>query len=123
MEINAVDLAKFGWKVLSGDIVSQTVVDDRIFAAVSNPTTCGDSPGGACAFGLGWGRGFDPSWGRTVAHGGSWTGAASQILIYRDEGLVIAILSNRRAHDPEALAQAIGCVVLSTTPGTCPSPP
>jgi hypothetical protein len=46
-------------------------------------------------------------------HGGSWTGARSHIRVYRDDGLSIAILSNRRGHDPSALATSIGDEILN----------
>ena len=123
MEVNAVDLATFGWKVLSGQIISPTVRDNRVFAPVSplcilNPA----STEGLCSYGLGWRRSYDGA-RRVVEHGGSWTGARSHILMYRDEGLVIAILSNRGAHEPYWLARAIGCVVLATNVSGCPAPP
>jgi CubicO group peptidase (beta-lactamase class C family) len=122
MESNVVDLANFGWKVLSGQIVSPAVRDDRVFAPVG--VLCFDpmSVEGHCAYGLGWARGYDQG-RRIVAHGGSWNGAGSFILMYRDQGLVIAIMSNRRGHDPSRLALAIGCVVLAANYSGCPSPP
>ena len=55
IETNVVDLAHFGWKVLSGQIVQASVRDNRLFAAVS--PSCGTSTAGACEYGLSWQRG------------------------------------------------------------------
>lgn len=95
MEISAVDLATFGWKVLSAQIVTAAVRDNRLWAAVR--PGCGASTGGNCAFGLGWARGSSGG-RRIVDHSGSWTGARAYIRVYRDDGLVIAIMSNRTNH-------------------------
>jgi hypothetical protein len=58
--------------------------------------------------------------GRRVAeHGGSWAGARTQLRVYRDDGLVIAIMSNRRNHrsdqnqDVDDLATQIGNIILN----------
>ncbi len=95
MELSPVDLATFGWKVLNGQVVSASVRDNRLFAAVK--PGCGSSTSGACGYGLGWARG--ESGGRSiVSHTGSWTGARAHIRLYRNDGLVIAIMSNRTNH-------------------------
>lgn len=95
IELSAVDLARFGWKVLNGQIVSPAVRDNRLWAAVR--PGCGASTSGNCGFGLGWARGSSDG-RRTVDHSGSWTGARAYIRVYRDDGLVIAIMSNRTDH-------------------------
>jgi hypothetical protein len=52
--------------------------------------------------------------GRRVAeHNGSWSGARSHLRLYRDDGLVIAVLSNRRGHDPGALVTSLAGEILS----------
>jgi CubicO group peptidase (beta-lactamase class C family) len=114
MELNAVDLANFGWKVLSGQIVSPTVRDNRLWAAVA--PGCGSSTSGRCRYGLGWSRGTVNS-RRVADHDGSWTGARAFIRAYRDDGLVIAVMSNRTNHtqggDVSGLTTSIGNAVLA----------
>jgi hypothetical protein len=65
---------------------------------------------------LGWSRGNVG--GRRVAdHDGSWTGARALVRIYRDDDLVIAVMSNRTNHtqggDISGLATRIGNAVLA----------
>jgi CubicO group peptidase (beta-lactamase class C family) len=113
MEVHAVDLASFGWKVLDGQIVTPTVRDNRLWAAVR--AGCGTSTSGNCRYGLGWSRGTVG--GRRVAdHDGSWSGARAFLRAYRDDGLVIAVMSNRNEHDVDdvsALTTDIGNAVLA----------
>jgi CubicO group peptidase (beta-lactamase class C family) len=102
LEVSAVDLALFGWKTLDGQIVDAATRDNRLWTRV-----LGSQPNG-----LAWE--VRSVGGRRVAeHGGSWTGARSHIRVYRDDGLSIAILSNRRGHDPSALATSIGDEILN----------
>ena len=114
MELNAVDLATFGWKLLAGQIVTPAVRDNRLWAPVR--PGCGASTGGACRYGLGWSRGTSNG-RRIVDHDGSWTGARAFIRIYRDNGLVVAIMSNRTNHtqdgDVWGLATSLGNAVLA----------
>ncbi len=87
IEATTVDLARFGWKVLNGEIVNATARDNILWQRV-NPNRLN---------GIAWEiRTID---GRRVAeHGGSWTGAFTRLRVYRDDGLVVAIMSNRRGH-------------------------
>lgn len=113
IELTAVDLARFGWKVLNGQIVKPAVRDNRLWAAVASG--CGTSTSGNCQYGIAWARGSS-SGHRIAAHSGAWTGARSYIRVYRDDGLVIAIMSNRDDHkvdDVSALATQIGDAVLA----------
>lgn len=110
IESNVVDLVRFGYSVLQGDVVRPDTRDDRLWAPVREG--CTDTRG-ACTGGIGWALG--QVGGRRVAqHGGSASGARSHLRVYRDDDLVIGILSNRRnAHDPATLATTIGEIVLS----------
>ena len=102
LEVNAVDLARFGWKTLDAQIVDAATRDNRLWTRVRANQ----------ANGLAWE--IRSVGGKRVAeHGGSWSGARSHLRVYRDDGLVIAILSNRRGHDPEDLATTIGNEVLT----------
>ena len=88
IETSANELARFGWKVLNGEIVDATTRDNRLWQRV-NP---------AQPNALAWS--IRTRSGRRVAeHDDSWTGARSFIRVYRDDGLVIAIMSNRTNHD------------------------
>ena len=105
IEVSAVDLARFGWKTLSGQIVGAATRDNRMWTPVVAGRTTG----------LGWT--VTTSGRRRVAqHGGSWTGARSYLRVYRDDGLVIAIMSNRTNHtndDVFDLATDIANIVLA----------
>ncbi len=105
IETSAVDLARFGWKVLNAEILSADARDNRLWTRV-NPNR---------AYGLGWALTDDNNGRRTAEHNGSWTGAASFLRVYRDDGLVITIMSNRTGHtvgDVRTLANNIGNEVL-----------
>lgn len=122
IEVDAVDLATFGWKVLSGQIVAPSARDNRLFSAVQ--PGCGTSTSGACAYGLSWKRGGDNG-RRILEHGGSWRGARSHLRLYRkksafpipgqpgNDELVIAIMSNskRDDHNPATLATKIAAEI------------
>ncbi|HET8938762.1 MAG TPA: serine hydrolase [Polyangiales bacterium] len=110
LELNVVDLARFGQLVLSGQIVSPTVRDTRLFSPVA--PGCAGSTAGICQNGVAWELGT--SSGRfVVEHGGSWTGARSFVRIYPNDDLVVAIMSNRTDHDPKTLGTSIGDIVLA----------
>jgi CubicO group peptidase (beta-lactamase class C family) len=104
LEMNAVDLARFGWKVLDGKIVKPTTRDNVLWTRVL-PNE---------GYGVAWAvSGSSPN--RIAEHGGSWTGARSHLRIYRDKGVVIAIMSNRRGHtvgDVDVLCNNIANIVL-----------
>lgn len=104
IETSAYELSRFGAKLLNGEIVSENTRDTRLWSTVNANSSAG----------LGW---FISSSGgrRIVHHNGSWTGARSYIRVYRDDGLVIAIMSNRSNHtarDVNALASDIADIVL-----------
>ena len=93
IEVSAVDLADFGWKTLNAQIVDAAARDNRLWTRVRST-----QPNG-----LAW-EVRSVGGKRVAEHGGSWSGARSHLRVYRDDGLVIAILSNRRGHDPSVLA-------------------
>lgn len=112
IEVDAVDLARFGWLTLNGNIVAPDARDDRMWSPVR--VGCGTSTSGACNNGLAWGLGTHNG-RRIVSHGGSWTGAGSNIRIYRDDGLVIALMSNLRGsdHSLSTLSSTIANIILT----------
>lgn len=150
LQTHARDLARFGWLVLNGDIVSPTTRDNELWrsrtgGATQWPSTTAAPP----EVGLAWvlrdvvagpftttaapQSGLTPSpvpavvqppTGRRVAqHGGIADGARSQLTIFRDDGLVIAVLTNERnsatdgnGHPIQGLADQIGRIVLRDPP-------
>lgn len=86
IETSPVDLARFGWKVLNGQIVSPKSRDDILWTRVNSNALNG----------IGWEVSGS---GNILEHGGSADGTRTQLRIYRDKGLVIAIMSNRRGHN------------------------
>ncbi|MEO7982793.1 MAG: serine hydrolase [Bacteroidota bacterium] len=104
IECNAVDLAWFGWKLLDGKIVRATARDNILWTRVI--------PGQSTA--IAWEIGSDNS-RRIADKGGSWNGAHANIRIYRDNGLVVAVMSNRDNHkvdDLTGLTSKIANIVL-----------
>ena len=105
IETHSVDLARFGWKVLNGEILSANARDNRLWTRVNPSRT----------HGLGWSVIADPSSRRIAEWNGTWTGSRALLRAYRDDGLVIAIQSNRTNHtvdDVIILANDLGDEVL-----------
>ncbi len=118
LEMSAVDLARFGSMLLRGEIIDPVARDSRLWSAFS--AGCGASVAGNCSYGIAWDRGLHRS-RRIAHHSGNQLGANSHIRIYRDDDLVIAVMSNRDSllprdsHDDAAdLASAIADIVLGT---------
>jgi CubicO group peptidase (beta-lactamase class C family) len=112
IEVSALDLARFGWKVLDGEIVDATARDARLWSPVR--AGCGTSTSGACTNGIAWQLRRSPE--RIAEHGGSWTGARSFLRVYRDSRIVVAVMSNRRDHavdDVDVLTGEIADAVLA----------
>jgi CubicO group peptidase (beta-lactamase class C family) len=92
IEISTVDLAYFGWKVLDGQIVNANARDNILWRKVNSGVDCNP-----CDYGIGW-IVSNPGPNLVAQHGGTYDGARSLIKIYKGEGLVIAIMSNRNDH-------------------------
>jgi CubicO group peptidase (beta-lactamase class C family) len=114
IEVNTVDLALFGWKVLDGEVVNASARDARMWSPVA--AMCATSPRRACRYGLGWRlrRVSGPCLMRcAVAEmNGVATGTRSLLRVYRDKGLVVAIMSNRRNDPIQTLSQTIANIAL-----------
>lgn len=109
IESSTYDLARFGWKVLNADILSADARDNRLWTRVNPSFT----------HGLSWSVTTDSS-GRDVAEwNGTWTGSRTFLRAYRDDGLVIAVMSNRTTHrgdlnaDVTNLTNNLGNIVLA----------
>ena len=105
LETSAYQLARFGWKVLDAQILSVNARDNRLWTQV-NPNQRN---------GLGWI--IRTRSGRRVAeHDGSWTGTRTYLRVFRDDGLVVAVMSNRRGHtvdDVSVLTADLANIVLN----------
>ena len=110
IEINALDLARFGWLVQNGSIINAAARDDRMWSPVD--PDCSRPGPGTCRNGIGWE--LHTRGGRRVAeHGGAARGARAFLRIYRDDDLVIAVMSNEKGHDPGSLTTTIANVILA----------
>jgi CubicO group peptidase (beta-lactamase class C family) len=126
---NAPDLARFGWLTLDGAIVSDSVRDNRLWNALTGglrmwsdttrPRTSGSPPTA-----LGWEvRAANANRGPVAEHGGTApvTGR-SYLTVYRNDDLVVAVLSNQRngpgtiRHPVRTLAHALATLVRTTPP-------
>lgn len=109
IETSTYDLARFGWKVLNAEILSANARDNRLWTRVNPSFT----------HGLSWSITTDNS-GRNVAEwNGTWTGSRTFLRDYQDDGLVIAVMSNRTTHrtdlsaDVSNLTNTLGNIVLA----------
>lgn len=97
IESNVVDLARFGQLALDGALVPADVRDDRMWSPV-DPRCILQGGLDTCRNGLGWELGVDDEDRSIAEHGGSWSGARSHLRVYRDDELVIAVMSNRTSY-------------------------
>lgn len=117
IESTAVDLAWFGWKVLDGQVVDETVRDDRLWSPVGDG--CSSPQDADCGNGIAWDLSsefiIDGSDEFVAQHGGSARGAGAHLAVVRDENLVIALLSNKRGkwHDLEWFAEKLANEVVA----------
>jgi len=135
LQTDALDLARFGWLALNGDIVSPATRDTVLWTSLTGSATNWPSMTSAApAVGLAWDLRnvavgtpsptnlLNTTTRRVAAHGGTATGARSQLTIFRDDGLVIAILTNQRNgpgvtdHPIQGLGDRIGRIVLRNPP-------
>lgn len=110
IESDVVDLARFGWLVLDGQIVDPTTRDDRMWSPVDDEDCTGPG-GGTCQNGLGW-QLRTLSSRRVADHRGGQDGVRAWLRVWRDDGLVIAVLSNQKSHDPSSMMEAMANTVL-----------
>jgi CubicO group peptidase (beta-lactamase class C family) len=101
MESSSPDLARFGQKLLNGDILSA--------GSLSQLWTTTN----ASRYSYGWDEGTHKN-RRVVFKNGSNEGTQAYLRIYPDDDIVIAVMSNRRAggHDVSDLGVAIGAELL-----------
>lgn len=94
IEVDAMDMARFGWLTLRARIVSPSVRDNRLWASVA-PGCTSPWEEARCRNGIGWRLGSHMG-EMTPVHGGSWRGARSELRVYPQQQLVIAVMANYR---------------------------
>jgi CubicO group peptidase (beta-lactamase class C family) len=104
LEANPVDLARFGWLAGDGRITSAAFRDSTLMAAQPNSTNA-----------YGWS--MTNRDGRRIArHGGASTGAITELTVWPDHDLSIAIMSNQRGHSGLfGLAREMANIALSVS--------
>ena len=80
------DLVRFGTGILTCEILEEETVE-LMFTPMA--TTTGETTG----YGIGWSIGQDGD-RRTVSHGGSHVGATAFLIVYPEEALVVAMITN-----------------------------
>lgn len=132
IEMHALDLARFGWRLLNGEIVSEATRDELWSPLITsgansgwnsvapNSVAGGSLPSDVTGIGRAWELGgtAGSTAGRWVRHGGDGTGAGTMLKIWRDQGIVIALLSNRRFYNKNRnpLLDQLATIVLGATP-------
>ena len=107
LQISTVDLARFGWKVRSGEIVRAARRDNILWKRV-NPSK---------AYGIGWRLVRRDKW-RVAEHSGKWRGVRTNLRVYRDKNapIVIAVMTNRETflvgNDLNTLTDSLAKIVL-----------
>lgn len=105
MESTAPDLCRFGSALLRGSILKPESLE-RMWTV---PKFEGAQP-----YALGW-RTLEGPYGRIAAHSGAQQGCQSFLIIYRDKGVVIAILTNRSGHPMGMLLEEIERIWFANT--------
>lgn len=102
LEASVQDLARFGGKLAAGEILEADSLE-----------TMWTPPNNESSYALGWSTGEEDGH-QVVAKNGAQLGARSYLRIYPDDGIVIAVLSNRKGggHSATQLGQDIGKLML-----------
>jgi serine beta-lactamase-like protein LACTB len=97
---NTADLVRFGMAHLTDELLRPETV---ALLWTSQTTTEGEETG----YGIGWDVGSDYEGRRIVSHGGSSIGGRAHLLIFPDDGVVVAMLANSSAPVNEAATWAV----------------
>jgi hypothetical protein len=102
LEASALDVARFGMKLMDGDILTPTSLH-RLWNA----------PDGRSDYAYGWNTNFDTCTA-VVAKNGGQPGANSYVRLYPTRGIAIAVLTNRwnGGHSTMTLGREIGKIML-----------
>jgi len=104
IDSSATDLARFGAKLIAGQILN-----------AGSRLEMWTAPDGDANYGLGWDLGSEDGT-QVVAKGGSWTGNLAYLRLYPQKGIVVAVLMNDRSGNQNAgqLGRDIGSIVLDS---------
>jgi len=104
LEASAIDLARFGNKLLAGDILGNRGLN-KLWTA----------PDDESSYAYGWSTGTDEC-AAVVAKSGAQLGARTYMRIYPDQGIVVVVMTNRKngGHSPSTIGKAIGTQLLTT---------
>ncbi len=107
-------LARFGSAHIKPGLFTEQTLDNGLF----KPQVRED--GRPVHVGLGWRVGDDSRFGRVYHHSGSLPGARSVLMLWPDEDLVVAAMSNtsNAPHNAEDFADALSHMILDARPAT-----
>jgi len=97
------DLVRFGFAHLSDQFLQPETIEmmwTSQFSAAGEPTS----------YGIGWGIGTDEQDRRLIEHGGGSIGGTTDLRIYPDQGLVIAVITNTSQADLGEITERIADV-------------
>lgn len=107
---SAHDLVRFGLFHMGTPLPDQrAILEPEVRAAMQRLQTPPDAPRG---YGLGWIVTEDYRGYRQIAHSGGMPGVSTQLQLYPDEELVIAVVTNGSGGRASAIADAIGASLL-----------
>jgi CubicO group peptidase (beta-lactamase class C family) len=107
---SAHDLARFGMFHLGEGVAGQrAILSAASRAAMQRRETPGD---GAAGYGLGWQVNDDLHGHRVVSHTGGMPGVATNLMLFPDERLVIAVVTNTRHGIPFQAGEEIAALLL-----------
>ncbi|MGH3737532.1 MAG: serine hydrolase [Micromonosporaceae bacterium] len=102
LESSVADLARFGYKVADGQLLGTDALD-----------TLWTKPDNQKNYAYGWNVGTENGH-RVVAKDGNTTGSRAYLRVYPDDGIAIAVMSNRNGggHSASAVATYIGSLMI-----------
>lgn len=96
---NTEDLVRFGFAIMKPGFLQQGTIN-----TLFTPQKLRD--GSSTNYGMGWGTSADPQGRRVVAHTGGSVGGRAVLILYPEQDVVVAMLSNA-GHAPMSVANAI----------------
>ncbi|RBM13057.1 hypothetical protein DI005_32035 [Prauserella sp. PE36] len=102
LEGSVLDMARFGQRIVDGDVVGAAALDRML-----------SPPDRLSTYAYGWTTGTEGGH-RFADKDGAWPGSRTYLRIYPDDDVVVAVLSNRESggHSPVRLGRDIGALVL-----------
>ncbi|WP_216205332.1 serine hydrolase [Amycolatopsis aidingensis] len=97
------DMARFGQKLVTGQILGAAAMDDML-----------TPPDGLSSYAHGWWTGTENGH-EVAAKDGNWPGSRTYLRVYPEDDVVVAVMSNRDGggHSPIQLGRDIGAMILA----------